>query len=351
MANRVKDESQPPISAAEGAPWPAPVRLEPDLYLAAASRLVKQTEPHRQAAARRLVSGAARHGIDFSLCWATIDSAQGAAKAVVRQAALAVPGSGRTAMFFVSEPMTTGDPGGPSSAEAERAACIEAACEHLKTLRTAGGSPRVRLAQALPEPGEAWFSQALRRAAFVFVGDLAYLRRHLGGPDRAGELDPVKIAWPEGVRVCLVSELNGPSDVNAALMAALDASYEQTLDCPELCGLRETADVLDSHRATGEFDPAMWFLVFAGEEPAGCMLLSRCEDQGSVELVYLGLGPKLRGRGLGSELMSLGVRVSANTGLGELACAVDTRNTPALRVYRQAGFTQFGVRRAMVKPL
>jgi len=351
MANRVKDESQSPSSAADGGPRPSPVRLEPDQYLAAAARLVKQTEPHRLAAARRLVSGAARHGIDFSLCWATIDSGLGAAKTVVRQAALAVPGSGRTAMFFVSEPMNTGDPGGPLAAEAERAACIEAACEHLKTLRTASGRPRVRLAQALPEPGEAWFSQALTRAAFVFVGDLAYMRRHLGGPDRAGELAPEKIAWPEGVRVCRVSDLHGPREIDAALLTALDASYEQTLDCPELCGLRETADVLDSHRATGEFDPSMWFVVYAGPEPAGCMLLSRCEDQGSVELVYLGLGPKLRGLGLGSQLMGLGVRVSASTGLGELACAVDTRNTPALRVYRQAGFTQFGVRRAMVKPL
>ena len=32
--------------------------------------------------------------------------------------------------------------------------------------------------------------------------------------------------------------------------------------------------------------------------PAGCMLLNRCPEQRVVELVYIGLAPGLRGRGL-----------------------------------------------------
>ena len=75
---------------------------------------------------------------------------------------------------------------------------------------------------------------------------------------------------------------------------ALERSYVDTLDCPELCGLRVVDDVLESHRSVGVFDPGMWWLVMAEDEPEGCMLLSACPEQNAVELVYLGISPRLR---------------------------------------------------------
>ena len=97
-----------------------------------------------------------------------------------------------------------------------------------------------------------------------------------------------------------------------ALIEALDKSYEDTLDCPELCGVRTTEDVLASHKATGDFDPEHWWLVQLDGRPEGCVLMSRCPDQGALELVYLGLSTALRGRGLGRLLLDRAIRSASD---------------------------------------
>ena len=76
---------------------------------------------------------------------------------------------------------------------------------------------------------------------------------------RAREL----FGYPEGFEGVRVEAFRDGED-DEALMAALERSYVDTLDCPELCGLREKRDVLDSHRSTGKFDPNLWWLVRLG---------------------------------------------------------------------------------------
>jgi RimJ/RimL family protein N-acetyltransferase len=145
--------------------------------------------------------------------------------------------------------------------------------------------------------------------------------------------------------------MQGQDNDTGALIAALDRSYEQTLDCPELCGLRRTHDVLDSHRATGAWSPALWWLVYLHDQPHGCLLINHCPEHSSVELVYLGVSPQLRGRGLGTRLLDLGLSLLAGVEADHIACAVDLRNIPARRLYERAGFREFGRRIALVRPL
>lgn len=320
-------------------PGPVPARL----HVAAASRLVSQAgDP--EAAGRRLIQIAPEHGIDLSLLFGIIDRHAGRER--VRQACLAVPGAGRTAMMFISEPMKGGDPGGPEAGACERAACVDAVCRHL----SAHFAERVRVAQALPDPRETHVLEALSRAGFKRVGDLRYLRRPLRS--RAG-IDSSR-TLPPGIMVRTVRELGSAAD--SLLPRALDRSYVDTLDCPELCGVRETADILASHRSTGVFCPDLWWVVFEGEEPEGCMLLSPSPEQRSVELVYLGLSPRLRGRGLGATLLGMGLSAAAERAAGfgridDVTCAVDQRNAPAIRTYDRAGFRAFASRVALVRKL
>lgn len=320
-----------------------------DLYLAAARRLVSQANPDLEAAARRLVESASKHDIDFSLCFGTVEPSAGRHGPIVRQVCLAVLGAGRTAMLFISEPVR-GLAEGPE-AVGERRACIDAACEHLGIHNAA----RVRIAQALPEPEERWALEAFFGAGFRRVGNLVYLRAEppaLRGKARADE------NWPAGITVQRVSDIGGLGSskererVDGELMQALEDSYIDTLDCPELCGLRTTDDVLDSHRSTGSYDPAWWWLVRLDGRPCGAMLLNRCPDQKSVELAYLGLGPQARGKGLGKQLLAFGLeRVrKANPGW-VMTCAVDERNTPALRLYASLGFEPHARRCALVRPI
>jgi len=319
---------------------------------------VSQTAPNREAAAKRLVTAAPVHGIDLSLLWGTLGKDERGVD-FVRQVVLAVPGAGRTLMLFQSEPSVGGDLDGPTAALAERVGAINAACAHFGAGRSASesgvGIPEVRLAQGLPEPSETWAVAAFEGAGFQRVGNLAYLRRSLKGENPGRVVTPE--VWPERVRVVSFAELPPGLRTDATLIAALESSYVDTLDCPELCGLRETADVLASHRATGIWDPSMWWVVFddskAGEGQAcGCMLLNRCPEQRAVELVYVGLAPSVRGRGVASRLLSMGIASAARgPAADELTCAVDRRNQPALNLYGRAGFKPTADRVAFVRPI
>jgi len=310
------------------------------LQLAAAGRLVAATQGSRQAAARRFLASAGEHGIDPALMWATIGSGpQGG----VRQVCLAVPGSGRTATLFLAPPDRMRDLGDADQQHAERIAAVEAACVGLGELE----SPEVALAQSLPEPAEPWAIAAFTGAGFQRVGDLAYLRRPLDPP---GAIAPPQ-SWDEGIEVISVDQLGNESDWHPQIAQALVASYEDTLDCPELCGLRDTVDVLASHRSTGKWNPALWWLVLDQGQPLGVALFAHCPEVRSVELVYIGLGPALRGRGLGRKLLDLGLAHASGLDADEMTCAVDRRNAPAMRLYESMGFAPFAQRVALVRPI
>jgi ribosomal protein S18 acetylase RimI-like enzyme len=333
----------------------AVVRITPDLALSAAGRLVSQSNPNIETAAKRLVASAPEHGIDLSLIWATLEPRQGRKAPKVRQACLAVLGAGRTAMLFISEPAPGGDFGDPARALEERVAAINAACRHLG--REMGD--RVAIAQALPDPVESWSVEALNAAGFIKVGDLSYLRREGGPLPRASRHAPripissieTGVVLEPGLTVSRLSDLDeGTTD--AVLLEALDRSYIDTMDCPELCGLRTTRDVLASHKDTGEFDPRTWWVLFFQGRPHGCALFSNCPELRSAELVYLGLSPELRGRGLGRLMLSKGIdEVRHEHPTWAMTLAVDHRNGPALRLYASLGFRPFGERVALVRPV
>ncbi len=315
-------------------------QVSPDRTHAAARRLVGATQADPDAAAARLIDNARAGRIDLSLMFAAESAG------TIRQVCLLAPSSGRTAALFLSEPLPKGDEGGEEEALQDRAACIAAAesyaSQHL--------ADRVSVLQALPEPEELWSINALRLAGLTLVGDLTYLRRPIGRQSGIFARPPAMPVWPEGVSVKALSSLPGDLGTNAPMLCdLLDRTYEGTLDCPALCGLRETRDVLESHRAVGQFDPSLWFFVFKDGRPEGCMLLSKTEELRSVELVYLGLTPALRGQGMGAKMLDLAFRVVPRSIYEHVTCAVDKANTPAARIYQRAGFRPFGERAALVK--
>ncbi len=317
-------------------------RVGEELLLPAAQRLVSQNLKDRANAAKRLIASAPQHGIDLSAIWVTLTlSDKPKQPPEVRQACLAVPGSGRTAMIFVSEPMPGGEPGGPESARDERIALLAEVRAFFKNHTRLD----VRVLQALPEPSDAWAETALRGAGFRWVGDLEYRRRTITPAEHKAGAREVEL--PQGVRVVPIGRLPA-SERDLVLLRVLEDSYLDTKDCPELCGMRLTADILASHYATGVFDPALWFIAYDGDTPAGCLLLSRVADQRALEIVYIGLSKRLRGRGVGVRLMELAISKAADPRIDAITCAVDCRNDPALRLYDRFGFSALGRRRAFV---
>ena len=315
-----------PASAPGSAPpgWRV-VRAEDGLRLPATRRLVERNAPDdSEQAAHRFIGVARAHRISLENMWASV-SPEGDE---VRHVCLATGGSGRTVMLFTSTPRTQEDAG-------ELSRVIEHACLAAED---------AALAQALLEPEETMVKGAFLGAGFDHIADLAYLRRaNAPKPARAPAAPPL----PDGVSLHRWRR-NDDRD----LMTALERTYTDTLDCPKLCSLRDTRDVLDSHKSAGVFDSACWWIIRDRGQPEGAMLFNPCPAQQHVELVYFGLSPRLRGRSIATPLLEFALGTIAHRRREPtITCAVDTGNTPALRLYERVGFEPFGTRVALVRKL
>ncbi|CAN5754101.1 hypothetical protein BH11PLA1_BH11PLA1_08160 [soil metagenome] len=336
-----------PASAVPG-DAPRIVRVGPALRALALARLLG-TRPGDSAIAdfERDTLAAGSH---FDAFWCTLSSA---GRPI--QAALAVPSPGRTAMIFVSPDDLVGIrakgelarfAGAP--AIADRAALLRHAAAALRRDLAEPGAaplPQFALAQALLEPDQRDLFDSFRAGGFEHLADLAYMRRDL---PRKPLFSPAPL--PPDAQLIPCADLP-PAQADTLLARALERSYEGTLDCPALCDLRHIDDVVASHRAVGAFDPRLWRLLLVEGEAAGCVLMTSCPEQASVELVYLGLAPAARGRGLAKLLLHTAINALAGRPEKSLACAVDEANTPALNLYQGCGFKSFARRRALVCPL
>lgn len=308
-------------------------RVTPRQRVDAADRLV-DAQLSDPGAGERFIARAADHGIDLDLFWAATGPGRR-----VRQTALIVPQPGRAAMIFLSGVGPTARCGDREQQHADRVAVLRAAFEDVTTLL----GDRLHLLQALPSPAEWWASEAFAGAGMTRLGELAYLRRPLVMPG-TGRADQ---EWPEGVAVRPIRGLGEQLDT-PALRTALSRTYIDTLDCPGLCDLRDLDDVIESHRSAGRFDPSLWWIIEHRGRPEGCILLSPSPEQNSLELVYMGLGPGLRGRGLGAKILRAAIARAQRCGLRDVTCAVDNRNEPARAVYAKLGFSEFARRIAFV---
>ena len=128
------------------------------------------------------------------------------------------------------------------------------------------------------------------------------------------------------------------SDDPARLGQLLLRTYEESLDCPQLNGLRDADDVLEGYREQGEFSPERWFIVRSNKQDIGTLILTVHSDTGNWELVYMGLIPEQRGQGFGKQVLDFAVWKAGQGGAERLVLAVDQHNQPALDTYQRAGF-------------
>jgi hypothetical protein len=290
----------------------------------AVERLVSAAPPHGDRDhAQRFIEYAQAQRIALDFLWARLD-AHGRVCATV----LAVPSPGRTAMVFASRL-------GPRQSQAALGGLIRLVCRRL-------GETDVNLAQALLEPGESLEREAFRAGGFRDLATLSYLER----PLRAGRGSRTQPVWPTGA-----APIPYDDSMRHSLRDILEQSYLDTLDCPGLRGLRTPDDILEGHRASGVFIPALWTILLVDGVPAGTLLLNPSHDQQTVELVYLGLIKSVRGRGLGAQLLRHGLALLHRRKERSVHLAVDEANAPAIALYRREGFRPVQRRCAMIQPL
>jgi ribosomal protein S18 acetylase RimI-like enzyme len=131
----------------------------------------------------------------------------------------------------------------------------------------------------------------------------------------------------------------------------LERTYEGSLDCEALNGARATEDILASHRATGEFDPALWLIAMSDGQPVGTALGAYIEEHDAFELVYMGCVPQARGHGWGTVLLCELIGRVRQRGGRTMQLSVDEQNWPAFRLYRAFGFVPTTSREVWVRLL
>ena len=180
----------------------------------------------------------------------------------------------------------------------------------------------------------------LRSAGFSHLSDLLYMVCPL---DTFPTSDPREMA-ATSYEVELYDEAK-----HERLTRIVERTYEQTLDCPDLNGVRDMDDVLAGYRATGRFDPARWFIVRCEGRDAGCLLLTDHPSDEQWELIYMGVVPEQRGRGLGIELARYAQWLARAAGAQRLILAVDAANEPAIAAYGTAGFSAWDRRSVFMR--
>ena len=207
------------------------------------------------------------------------------------------------------------------------------------------GADGVKMAQSLVSPHSRALRNVLGDCGFEELATLVYLQRRARALHRG-------YVMPAGYRL----EHYTPSR-DGLFTRALERSYVDSLDCPALAGLRTVEEAMETHRRAGEHRPEWWHVLMRagalGNDPVGVLLLSGIgrDAAGGIELVYLGLAPEARGRGLGDFLMQVALCEASMTRGGTLTLAADEQNVKALCLYRRHGLVRVHRRVAMLRQL
>ncbi|MGD8450618.1 MAG: GNAT family N-acetyltransferase [Phycisphaerae bacterium] len=184
---------------------------------------------------------------------------------------------------------------------------------------------RLHYLQALLQPDAEGQRNLLVELGFQHLAPLVYRQRDATYP------------WVDPPRLTDAQWVTFSAETHDAFATTVLATYEDSLDCPELGGLRPIDDILAAHQACGVFDAGHWELLWRPDGPAGCLLLSRLPQTSALEVVYMGVVPACRGQGVGALLLRRALQQTREARVRRLTLVVDDRNEPAKRLYDAFG--------------
>ncbi len=195
-----------------------------------------------------------------------------------------------------------------------------------------------KLSQCLLTPDDVTETELLQGHGFIHAADMFFLARSLTHGD------------------CEVGSADGElgheffCEANKDRYASvIERTYVDSLDCPFLNGFRSGLEAIASHQLSGRFEPSGWRLYREGAEDLGVLMLNEHPDQDAIELVYFGIVPQFRGKGLGRRILADGIRAAAKSGRSVMFLAVDCGNSYANALYSELGFAELARRRVMIR--
>lgn len=203
------------------------------------------------------------------------------------------------------------------------------------TLESAATLP-IDLVQVLLDESQLSVGEPLVKLGFSKLAELSYLMQVL----------PRRFAHPSDSRLIFDSPA---FDQRPLFEELIKATYEATLDCPALEGRRHIADTIAGYQTVGQHDPSLWFIVRWESQPAGVLLVAPHTEDDQWEVVYMGVIPQFRGLGLGAKILTRLREIASSAQVGQIVLAVDLANTPAVKMYDQAGFVEWARRTVYIK--
>ena len=285
------------------------------------SRALDLLAPEGRAGARKVALWAMLSGPQAKQCrfWWARDGRS------PRAAAISLRNPGRTAVIYHCPP-AAGDP--------------TALSKLLEALTEVVLADDAAFAQVLLPPRARAAADAFVQAGYRHLARLIYLRRDLSDVAQAVPAPPAgELSWPT------LAEFD-----EQQLGQVIADTYVDSHDCPALLGLRPMVDVIAGHKSSGIFRPQWWWMPTLDGECAGCVLVNEAFDvEATAEVVYLGVRPAWRRRGIARAMIRHAIVVAASEGMKALHLAVDAANTVAAKLYRQQGFREIQQKDAYIR--
>ncbi len=239
-------------------------------------------------------------------------------------ATLWVINQGRTASILTSIPTT-------DQAIADLQALL------AKTLSTLREKPLALAQIVLPKPAPSKQVQAILSSGFKDLAELQYMELNIS------PLIPTNVTQHE------VEFQTMESFDDHALGYVLEQTYIDSLDCPNLHGIRQVQDVIEGHRGSDPCRPELWFIGMIDDEPSCVLLLNQKDD--AVELAYVGVVPSHRNRGIADCCMSKSIELAQHHDFKRITLVVDDANSSAMNLYTKWDFHPTQSRRAFMAQL
>ncbi len=191
-------------------------------------------------------------------------------------------------------------------------------------------SANVTFIQSIVEREELEGRRLLDKNGVPYLTDLVFMERNLN------------LAMPEcGAELEFITY---DQQTHRQFVDLLQRTYRATLDCPELDGMRTAEQALEGHRGTGTLHPEYWRLFRRDGNDVGVLLLSEHADQRAWELVYMGVAPEARGKGIGRDMLAMTLPLLPQQTSPTIFLAVDARNHYATAAYERIGFEVIATR-------
>lgn len=195
----------------------------------------------------------------------------------------------------------------------------------------------VTLAQTILHTNNTLLTQAFTRALFNKLAILHFMEQ---------VKPPKQIKMPFGLSFTSITKKD-----DKILGPILEETYIDSLDCPNIHGIRSVQDIIDGHRGIDDSSVQLWSIAELEGKKVGVVLLNSLPKIKCIELAYIGLSPTVRGKNLADACMQHITNQIADTPFSRVTLAVDSKNIPAKKLYLKWNFTKIKQRLTMIKKL